>query len=306
MNRKRMSFTLGVLLSTLVPLGLCAGVTDDAFQGLSADERVDFVRSMNAMLPNFPAATEASRIETTYRLNRDFIKSAPAVDRRRVLAEVYATVPEYALPALTDGLSSKVFNRASMGFRKDDDSFQSFALSAMLGIYRRCRSDNRQVISNQRRIAFAVVMFLKASEGIPEDLLDQLIAFVPDTVRDMARDEWIPKAMGEDGKKPTYEPMLVAATNDADVAKAEIYNDDRRLLLKYPNSEQQMAKVKMAANIDNSALLLVPNFEDEYDGLIGPEPKRRPRPAKPVVPTKKPEDDPCRCRCPCPYDSQQF
>ena len=78
------------------------------------------------------------------------------------------------------------------------------------------------------------------------------------------------------------------------------------LRLKYPNSEQQIAKVKMAEGIDNSALLLVPNFEDEYDGLIGPEPKRRPRPAKPVVPAKKPEDDPCRCRCPCPYDSQQF
>ena len=304
MKMMRVRLILSAALSASLA-GFAGGVTDDAFKGLSADERVDFVRSMNAMLPNFPAATEASRIETTYRLNRDFIKSAPAVDRRRVLAEVYATIPEYALPALTDGLSSKVFNRAAMGFKKDDDSFQSFALSAMLGIYRRCRSDNRLVVSNQRRIAFAVVMFLKASEGIPEDLMDQLIAFVPDTVRDMARDEWIPKAMGEDGKKPTYEPMLAASSNDVDVAKAEIRNDDLRLRLKYPNSEQQIAKVKMAEGIDNSALLLVPNFEGEYDGLIGPEPRRRPKPEKPV-PVKKPEDDPCQCRCPCPYEGQQL
>ena len=290
-------FVMGAVLSVSLS-GFGAGVTDDAFKGLSAEERIDFVRSMNAMLLNFPAATEKSRIETTYRLNRDFILSAPAVDRRRVLAEVYATVPEYALPALTDGLSSKVFNRASMGFKKDDDSFQSFALSAMLGIYRRCRSDNSLVISNQRRIAFAVVMFLKASEGIPEDLLDQLIAFVPDTVRGVARDEWIPKAMGEDGKKPSYEPMLQASTNDVKVADSERRDEDVRLLLKYPNSEHQVAKVQMAKSIDNSALLMVPNLEDDFDALVLPETRG---PAK-----KEEEEDPCRCRCPCPYDSQQL
>lgn len=293
MKMMRVRIVMGAALAVSM-VGFGEGVTDDAFKGLSANERIDFVRSMNAMLPNFPAATQQSRIETIYRLNRDFIKAAPIIDRRRVLAEVYATVPDYALPALTDGLSSKIFNRAAMGFKKDDDSFQNFALSAMLSIYRRCRIDNNLsvtnnlVVSNQRRIAFAVVMFLKASEGIPEDFLDQLIAFVPDTVRDIAREEWIPQAMGVDDKKPTYEPMLAAATNDVDVAKAEMYSDDRRQVLKYPNSEQQRANVKMAQGINDSTLLLVPKFEDEYEGHYGPEPKHRPRP------------------CPAPYDSQQF
>ena len=302
---------MGAVLSVSLA-GFGGGVTDDAFKGLSADERIDFVRSMNAMLPNFPAATQESRIETIYRLNRDFIKAAPIIDRRRVLAEVYATVPDYALPALTDGLSSKVFNREAMGFKKDDDSFQNFALSAMLGIYRRCRVDNNLVISNQRRIAFAVVMFLKASEGIPDDFLDQLIAFVPDTVRDVARDEWIPQAMGEDGKKPTYEPMLQGATNDVEVSKLERANDDIRMKLKYPNSEQQSAKVKMAEGIKDSTLLLVPKFEDEYEGHFGPEPKRLFDPKRlsdskrPPKQRRPPDQKYPPIPCPGPYDCQQF
>lgn len=301
MKMTRVCLILGAVLSASLA-GFAAGVTDDAFKGLSADERIGFVGSMNAMLPNFPAATEESRIETTYRLNRDFIKAAPTVDRRRVLAEVYATIPEYALPALTDGLSSKVFTRAAMGFKKDDDTFQSFALSAMLGIYRRCRSDNKLVISNQRRIAFAVVMFLKASEGIPDDLMDQLIAFVPDVVRDRAREVWIPSAMGEDGKKPTYEPMMGDSTNDVEVAKLEKPNEVVRQLLKYPSSEHQIAKVQMAKNIDNSTLLLVPELEDDYEDLVVvPEPRRKKKPTPP-----QPEPDPCRCPCPCPYEKQQL
>lgn len=295
MSMMRVRIILSVVMSASLA-GFAGGVTDDAFKGLSVDERIDFVGSMNAMLPNFPAATKESLIETTYRINRDFIKAAPTVDRRRILAEVYATIPEYALPALTDGLSSKVFTRAAMGFKKDDDTFQSFALSAMLGIYRRCRRDNRLVLSNQRRIAFAVVMFLKASEGIPDDLVDQLIAFVPDVVRDRAREVWIPSALGEDGEKPTYEPMMGDSTNDVKVADAERPNEAVRQLLKFPRSEHQVAKVQMAKSIENSTLLLVPDLEDDYEDLVIPEQRQR----------KKPEPDPCQCKCPCPYDQQQL
>lgn len=289
----------GCIMAVLLPVSLAGfggGVTDDAFKGLSADERILFVRSMNAMLPTFPAATHESLVETTYRLNRDFIKSTPAVDRRRVLAEVYATVPDYALPALTDGLSSKVFNRASMGFKKDDDSFQNFALSAMLGIYRRCQGDNGQMLSNQRRIAFAVIMFLKASEGDPEDLLDQLIAFVPEVARDLARDEWIPSAMGADGRKPTYEPIMNVSTNDVTVADAGIPDDDRRLTLKFPRSEQMMAKVTMAQGIGDSKLLLVPELDDDRDWIV------RSAERKPVW-DSRPH---CHCSCPTPYGGQQY
>ena len=244
-----------------------APAVDDAFKGISVKDQIELVRALNSSMDAFKAAEDV-RAATAYRLNRDAVRAVSTKDRRRVLAEVFATIPDYALPKLADGLAKEVFNRKSAGFSPNDDSFQNFALSAMLSICQRCRADGALALSNQRRIAFAAIMFLKASEGDPEDFLDQLLVFIPDTIRDIARDEWIPAAMGEENRKPTYEPMMVAASNDVKVANAELPNDRRRMILHYPNPEQATAIVTDTKGMDASVTLLTPRFEDEPEFLV--------------------------------------
>lgn len=248
-----------------------AAFSGDAVKSLAPGEQIELVRTVNAAMPSFGVKDE-TRTLTTYRINRDILRAASPVDRKRVLAEVFATAPEYSLPALADGLAAEVFNRKAAGFAKKDDSFQNFALSAMLTIYRRCRADNSLELSNQRRLVFAVVMFLKASEGDPEDLLDQLIVFVPDSVREAARNLWIPAAMGQDGKKGTYRPLVEAQTNDVKVAESELPNDNARIMLSYPASEQASETLRQKSLSENSASQVEPGFRNDFDATVNQKP----------------------------------
>lgn len=259
------------LAATVATAAHAAAFPGDVVKSLSADDQLELVRTLNGAMPSF-AAKEDTRIATTYRLNRDLVRAASSVDRKRVLAEVFATVPEYCLPALSDGLAGEVFNRKAAGFAKKDDSFQNFALSSMLTIYRRCRADNNLELSNQRRLVFAAIMFLKASEGDPADLLDQIIVFIPDSVRDIARDVWIPAAMGENGAKGTYRPLVEAQTNDVTVAASEVPNDTSRLMLSYPASEQASAALVQKGQAEQSVSLVEPGFRNELDDGVNRRP----------------------------------
>ena len=62
------------------------------------------------------------------------------------------------------------------------------------------------------RSAFAILMLLRASNGTPADLEDKLIATLPHAdARELAKSEWIPSALGKDGRELGYEPILASA-----------------------------------------------------------------------------------------------
>ena len=62
------------------------------------------------------------------------------------------------------------------------------------------------------RSAFAILMLLRASNGTPADLEDKLIATLPNAdARELAKSEWIPSALGKDGRELGYEPILASA-----------------------------------------------------------------------------------------------
>lgn len=194
---------------------MAAGLQDDAQPEPSFDEQLHLLRTVNLGLKDYTATTRDKAVETVYRINRDMVKGVSESDLKTVLAEVFATVPEFALPAVADGFSRDIFSRKAAGPMSNDDSFADFAVSAMLRIYRRCRDLD---LTGQRRTVFAVIMLLKASGGEPPDLQAQLEAFIPDPIRDMARDVWIPSALAqldrEDSKR-----LIVPEFDDREVCE---------------------------------------------------------------------------------------
>lgn len=242
--------------------------TSNLTKGLSESEKIALIKDTNLNVFSKIPDSREWKIDRICSMNVDFVKSCPISELGEVVAEVFATVPQCAFPRMVEELSSNVFNRASMGFKKDDDSFKKFACKVMMCVYKRCRSDNNLILSNQRRIAFAGLTFLKASEGEPKDFAETMLYFVPDTVRDIARNEWFPKA---NGNPPSYAPIMDSATNDVEYGKSEKWNDDVRMRLGYPSSEHQMTKVQMTMEIEKSTLLLTPILEDDMEFPLIPK-----------------------------------
>lgn len=182
-------------------------VFQNAFKDLGDDDQVSLLQTINRSMAKESEKLDDKRIQTLYRINRDAVKGAPADDRKKVLAEVFATAPLPCLPYFTDMLAQEVFGRRVAGYGEKDEAFVEFASAALLRISTRCRTADN---SPEFRLVYAVIMFLKASNGYPEDLRDSFLVFIPSGLHELARKEWIPAAMGDDGKTPTYQPMLEA------------------------------------------------------------------------------------------------
>ena len=191
------------------------GLLNSAFLELDKDDKVNLVRSMNQTFTkeekdkDETAEAKAKRIKTVYALNRDAVRAAKDADKKLVIAEVFATAPMEALPTITDGFAKEVFTRKMLNLNEKDDSFVEFAAATLLRVNSRLRQ-----ISTARfpgaRSAFAVISFLKASDGKPEDLRDQLMFYVLTGSEVLARTKWVPAAMGDDGKPPSYQPIFEA------------------------------------------------------------------------------------------------
>lgn len=275
----------GIMISVMSMSGF--GIAQpDLMRRMSTDEKIGMIKTMNMQMTS-DAHNLNRNIAAIRNLTVDAMKSTGVDDICQIIAEVFATAPEYALPYVTDVVSTEIANRRNDGSFENNVDFKKKSIRIMFCVYRRCRSGNMLDISNQRRIVFAVIAFLKASGDISEDFKNRLLAFVPDTVRESAKNEWIPCALGTDKVSPTYVPLCAAATNDEHFAKMEKNNDDVRLLLKYPAPEQQPARVVMTENISMSTLLLVPKFEDEPENIsnrpakYGYENRENPYPPEP-------------------------
>lgn len=184
-----------------------SGTFGSAFKDLAGEDQVSFVQTINRSMAKEPDKLDDKRIQTLYRVNRDAVRGAPEGDRRNVLAEVFATAPVKCLPYFTDSFAREVFSRKSAPYGNKDEAFVEFASAALMKISQRCRyADDLRAF----RTVFAVIMFLKASEGRPEDLRESFMVFIHSGVHEIARKEWLPAALGDNGERPTYEPMMKA------------------------------------------------------------------------------------------------
>lgn len=180
-----------------------------AFQDLAKEDQVEFVRAVNKSMEDYEASTPEKRLLTIYAVNRDAVRGAPDAERKAVIAEVFATAPFDALPMITDRFAEELFSRKAAGFGENDDSFLEFTSATLMRIRNRLSTVPYEKLPGTRS-AFAVICFLKASGGKPEDLKTSLLFYVMTGTQEITRKEWIPAALGEDGKPPSYQPMLEA------------------------------------------------------------------------------------------------
>lgn len=189
-----------------------SGALNGAFSDMTGDEQVEFVATVNKSFAASERGLDEKRVKTLSKVNRDAVMGAPDEDRKRVLAEVFATAPMEALPTIVDDLAQDVFHRDNNSLYKTDEEFTEFASAALMRTAMRLKSLNVDSESPGARSVLAVTMFLKAAgEKLAKDLREPFIVYVLSGTHVAARDEYLPAAMGDkEGEPATMAPITNA------------------------------------------------------------------------------------------------
>lgn len=179
------------------------GMMSSVVKELSKDDQVEFLGRVNKAIAD-TKRTPDSKAEAFLAVNKAALLANKG-NLKELLAEVYATVPPAALTVINERFAADLFKRdANPAKPVSDADMKKRAVDAMKVIQaRNVGNDNASV-----RDTFAILMFLRSAKGTPADLRDTLVAGLTDPeARQLAKDSWIPSAMGE-GTTKTYDPML--------------------------------------------------------------------------------------------------
>jgi hypothetical protein len=268
---------------------------------LSAEDQTAFLADVNAAISNMPGSTD-EKTSKFLDVNTAALRGAKGGNLTALVAEVFATVPPNALTVINERFAADMFNRSSDPSKVYTDAqYTAIAKAVMEKVQdRNASADNAGV-----RNTFAMLMLIRASNGTPADLRDQLVDGLRDpATKDLAQNEWLSPALGV-GQEKTYDPMLGAA--DA----GEQPSLDIALVV--PTTLSLAALVAdMVSNVDiadqssSFVALLAPLFDDPFGGSTGASATsvgtsvipRTPDPTSPYYPgsnrhTKpKPKDNP--------------
>ncbi len=170
-------------------------------------DQTALLAEVNAAIAKMPGSDEVKGA-MFYAASSAAVKSAAKGNLANVLAEVFATVPPEFLTDINERFAKEIFSRTANPSRTFTDAeYVALATNAMAVVNARCeKAENAGV-----RETFAILMFLRASNGTPANLSETLVATLPDAKnRELAANEWIKPAMG-DGQEQTYDPMLGVA-----------------------------------------------------------------------------------------------
>lgn len=174
----------------------------EIMKALSADNQAAYLAEVNAAIAASPASPDEKAVK--FLAVNEAAMKAQKGNLAALMAETYATVPPEALTVINERFAADLINRdADPANRMDDAKFTKVATDTMNTIQQRnAGNDNAGV-----RDTFAVLMFLRASNGSPADLRQTLVDNLPDAeTRDLAENEWISPAL-----KGDYDPILGAA-----------------------------------------------------------------------------------------------
>lgn len=175
---------------------------------LAAEDQTAFLADVNSAIAGMPGSPE-ERSAVFLNVNNAAVRSAAPGNAGAVIAEVFATVSPEALTVICERFAADLLNRAgNPNVTISDERFLNVSTNLMVKVNERCeKTDN-----GSPRAAFAIVMLVLASHGSPADLADTLIdMLLHDDAKDMARSEWIPAALGLNGREKSYEPLLASA-----------------------------------------------------------------------------------------------
>ncbi len=174
---------------------------------LSSADQLLFVSEVNKAISKMPGSDDVKGARF-YAANRAAVTGSINGNRGPVLAEVFATVPPEFLTVINERFASELFNRNANPSRTfTDEEFTNLSTNTMNVIIKRCGETQEPSV----RSMFAVLMFVRASNGTPEGLANTLIDMFPNEKdREVAKNEWYKPAMGIDQVK-SYDPMLGSA-----------------------------------------------------------------------------------------------
>ena len=184
------------------------GLMKTVMAGLSAEDQKRFVADVNKAIGDMPASLE-ERTAKFLNVNHAAVVSAAKGNKAAIIAEVFATVPPEALTILNERFAIDLMNRSSNpNVTYTDEQYTKICLELMERINKRTEETD----NGSTRSAFAILMLVRASNGTPEDLADKLIDTLKhDDAKELAKTEWIPAALGKDGREQGYEPILASA-----------------------------------------------------------------------------------------------
>jgi len=172
-------------------------------QQLPAADQRSFVGEVNSAIAKMPGSPE-TKAASFLDADRAALKGAQKGTLTDMLAEVFATASLEALTVLNEQFASDLFNRASNpSVTYTDEQYVKLCQDALTVIAKR----NADVDDGAVRTGFAILMFVRASNGSPADLADKLMSALPENVRETAKTEWFPAALA-DGDGKSYDPML--------------------------------------------------------------------------------------------------
>lgn len=175
---------------------------------LSASDQTAFLAEVNAAITSMPGSGD-TKAAAFLAANRAAVTGASKEARLDVLAEVFATVPPEYLTVINESFASDLFNRSASKSRQfTDPEYIELSSNAIVRVSERCKSaENGNV-----RSTFAALMFVRASgENVPANLVNSLTGAMAGQ-GDIAKNEWIPAALGMNGVEKSYDPMLGASS----------------------------------------------------------------------------------------------
>lgn len=176
---------------------------------LSPDDQKKFLAEVNKAISELPASVE-EKTAKYLNLNNEAVRAGKETGTvADLLAETFATVAPESLTVLNERFAIDLLNRATdPNVTYTDEQFTKIATGLMNIINERVEETD----NGSARSAFAMLMLIRASNGSPADLSDKLIDTLKhDDAKELARTEWIPAALGQDGHEMGYEPLLASA-----------------------------------------------------------------------------------------------
>ena len=280
----------------------------ELMKGLSAEDQKQFLADVNKAISDMPGSAE-EKTALFLNANSAAMRAAEPGNLKTLVAEVFATVPPESLTVIAERFAIDLFNRDAAGTDKYSDAeFTKVATETMKVVNER----TAQTDNGSARSAFAIIMFIRASNSSIPELTDTLIDTLQhDDAKEMARNEWVPSALGKDGRTQGYEPLLASADagRRPDIEFVLIIAGPQHLEsvlgdLIGKNTDQMSfieTRTPILDAVDNKLIAQNPTLGGDAPGQQGssttdpgenPEPKPTPVDPDPVEPQPEPEPEP--------------
>ena len=176
---------------------------------LTASNQVVFLSEVVTAVSKMPGDS-ADRTAKLVEIVNTVLACAHYGNALALVAEVFATVPPNSLPAVGDSLASGLMNRAAdKNVTYTDAQYIEISKRVMEAVNNRVANEDNAGV----RSAFAGLMLINGSNSKSTEIVTAVVESLPDAVREDAKNEWFPAALGQGDQEKTYDPILAAVDN---------------------------------------------------------------------------------------------